>query len=102
MRKFSLDELQQLWNVFKGEMSMVGPRPPLTQEVTGYDEWHKRRLRMRPGLTCLWQVNGRYKITDFNQWARLDLEYIDNWSLWLDIKILFKTIPTVSFGVGAK
>ena len=102
LRKLSIDELPQLWNVFKGDMSLVGPRPPLIDEVAQYDDWHRRRLSMRPGITCLWQVNGRNKITDFSQWAKLDLEYIDNWSLWLDLKILLKTIPVVLFGIGAK
>lgn len=102
LRKLSIDELPQLWNVLKGDMSLVGPRPPLISEVAEYDDWHRRRLSMRPGITCLWQVNGRNKITDFAQWAKLDLEYIDNWSLWLDFKILFKTIPVVFFGIGAK
>ncbi len=102
LRKLSLDELPQLWNVCKGDMSLVGPRPPLPSEVVNYDNWQRRRLSMRPGITCLWQVSGRSKITDFKEWMRLDLEYIDNWSLWLDIKILFKTIPVVLFGVGAK
>ncbi len=102
LRKFSLDELPQIWNVFKGDMSLVGPRPPLPSEVENYDNWQRRRLSMRPGITCLWQAGGRNKITDFREWMRLDLEYIDNWSIWLDFKILFKTIPTVLFGIGAK
>ncbi len=102
LRKFSIDELPQLWNVLKGDMSIVGPRPPLLSEVQQYKDWQRRRLSMRPGLTCLWQVSGRNKITDFDEWARLDLEYIDNWSLWLDIKIMLKTIPVVIFGIGAK
>jgi len=102
LRKSSIDELPQIWNVFKGDMSLVGPRPPLPSEVENYDNWQRRRLSMRPGITCLWQVGGRNKITDFKEWMRLDLEYIDNWSLWLDFKILFKTIPTVLFGIGAK
>ena len=102
LRKFSIDELPQLWNVFRGEMSLVGPRPPLLREVEQYDDWHRRKLSMRPGITCLWQVNGRNKITDFSQWAELDLKYIDNWSLWLDFKILLKTVPVVLFGIGAK
>ena len=102
LRKLSLDELPQLWNVLTGDMSLVGPRPPIPKEVERYDNWHRRRLSMRPGITCLWQVNGRNRITDFNQWMKLDLEYIDNWSLWLDIKIVFKTIPAVLSGYGAK
>jgi exopolysaccharide biosynthesis polyprenyl glycosylphosphotransferase len=100
-RKFSIDELPQLWNVLKGEMSLVGPRPPIPDEVNQYDPWHRRRLSMRPGITCLWQVGGRNKIKKFDDWMKLDLEYIDNWSLALDFKILLKTIPAVLFSVGA-
>jgi lipopolysaccharide/colanic/teichoic acid biosynthesis glycosyltransferase len=85
-----------------GDMSLVGPRPPLPKEVDVYDDWQRRRLSMRPGITCLWQANGRNGIDDFDEWARLDLEYIDNWSLWLDIKILFKTVPAVLLARGAK
>ncbi len=102
LRKYSLDELPQLWNVFLGSMSLIGPRPPLPSEVKKYEPWQRRRLSMRPGITCIWQANGRSKITDFNEWMKLDLEYIDNWSLWLDLKILFKTIPAVLAGSGAK
>lgn len=102
LRKFSLDELPQFWNVLCGEMSLVGPRPPIPSEVNQYDGWHRRRLSTKPGLTCLWQVNGRNKITDFDEWMKLDLQYIDRWSLWLDLKILFKTVPVVLFGIGAK
>jgi len=102
LRKTSLDELPQLWNVLKGEMSLVGPRPPIPQEVDQYDHWQRRRLSMRPGITCLWQVGGRNKITDFNEWSKLDLEYIDSWSLSLDFRILAKTVPVVLLGVGAK
>jgi len=102
LRKLSIDELPQFWNVFSGDMSIVGPRPPLPSEVSDYDNWHRRRLSMRPGITCIWQVSGRNKIVDFNRWVALDLEYIDNWSLALDIKIFLKTFPVVLFGIGAK
>jgi exopolysaccharide biosynthesis polyprenyl glycosylphosphotransferase len=100
LRKFSLDEFPQLFNVFVGHMSLIGPRPPLPAEVAQYQTWQRRRLSMRPGLTCLWQISGRNKV-DFEEWMRLDLEYLDNWSLWLDLKILFRTIPVVLFGIGA-
>lgn len=101
LRKFSLDELPQLLSILKGEMSFVGPRPPLQSEVEKYENWHRRRLSVKPGLTCLWQINGRNDINDFQDWAKLDLTYIDNWSLWLDFKILLKTIPVVLLGKGA-
>lgn len=103
LRKYSLDELPQLWNVLRGEMSLVGPRPLPVDEVKRFNDLaHRRRLSVKPGLTCLWQISGRNQISDFKDWVRLDLEYIDNWSLWLDLKILFKTIPAVFFGTGAK
>ena len=103
LRKFSLDEFPQLFNVIRGEMSLVGPRPLPLYEVARFDDMaHRRRLSVRPGLTCLWQVSGRSKVTNFEEWVRLDLEYIDNWSLWLDIKILIRTIPVVLIGSGAK
>jgi exopolysaccharide biosynthesis polyprenyl glycosylphosphotransferase len=102
LRKFSLDELPQFWNVLNGDMSIVGPRPPLPSEVNEYDPWQRRRLSMRPGLTCIWQVSGRNRITDFDEWAKLDLEYIDNWSIWLDTAIFVKTIPVVLLAKGAK
>lgn len=100
LRQFSLDELPQLWNVLRGDMSLVGPRPPVPQEVSQYQRWQRRRLSMRPGLTCLWQVQGRSEL-DFDRWIELDLEYIDSWSPLLDIKILLKTIPVVLSGKGA-
>ena len=103
LRKFSLDEFPQLLNVLRGEMSLVGPRPLPVHEVARFDDVaHRRRLSVRPGLTCLWQVRGRNEIADFKDWVRLDLEYIDHWSLWLDITILFRTIPAVFVGTGAK
>jgi exopolysaccharide biosynthesis polyprenyl glycosylphosphotransferase len=101
LRKFSLDELPQFWNVLKGDMSLVGPRPPIPEEVASYHRWHRRRLSMKPGLTCLWQISGRNEIQDFDRWMKLDLQYIDNWSPRLDFKILLKTIPAVLSGKGA-
>ena len=100
LRKTSIDELPQFLNILKGDMSLVGPRPPLPKEVAKYDRWQRRKLAVKPGLTCLWQVNGRNQI-DFEDWMKLDLEYIDNWSLWLDTKILMKTVPVVFKGNGA-
>lgn len=100
LRKFSLDELPQFYNVLRGEMSLVGPRPPIPSEVENYDRWQRRRLSMKPGITCLWQVMGRNKI-DFETWMKLDLQYIDNWSLWLDFTILIRTIFVVLLGYGA-
>ncbi len=99
LRKTSLDELPQLINVVMGEMSLVGPRPPLPSEVREYTPWQRRRLSMKPGLTCIWQVSGRNEIS-FEEWMRMDLEYIDKWSLMLDLKLLFKTVPTVLLGTG--
>jgi lipopolysaccharide/colanic/teichoic acid biosynthesis glycosyltransferase len=101
LRKFSLDELPQLWNVLRGDMSLVGPRPPIPEEVAQYKRWQRRRLAMKPGLTCLWQISGRNEIYDFDHWMQLDLEYIDSWSPLLDLKILVKTIPVVLLGRGA-
>ncbi len=100
LRKFSLDELPQLWNILRGEMTIVGPRPPVPEEVAQYERWQRRRLRMRPGLTCLWTLEGRDTL-DFNDWMRLDLKYIDEWSLRLDWSIILRTIPQVVLGKGA-
>jgi exopolysaccharide biosynthesis polyprenyl glycosylphosphotransferase len=103
LRKYSLDELPQLYNVLRGEMSLVGPRPLPVDEVKRFNDLaHRRRLSVKPGLTCLWQVSGRNNVCDFRDWVRLDLEYIDNWSLWLDIWILWRTLPAVLAGTGAK
>ena len=103
LRKWSLDELPQLFNVLRGEMSLVGPRPLPVDEVRRFSDLaHRRRLSVKPGLTCLWQIKGRNKISDFKEWVRLDLEYIDNWSIWLDLKILLLTLPAVLRGTGAK
>lgn len=99
LRKYSIDELPQLINILKGEMSFVGPRPPLPSEVKEYDFWHRRRLSFKPGLTCLWQISGRNNI-DFVDWMKKDLEYIDNWSLLYDFIIILKTIPEVLKGNG--
>lgn len=96
LRKYSLDELPQLWSVLKGDMSLVGPRPPLQSEYAQFEEWQKRKLAVKPGMTCLWQVRG--KPNDWNEWLRLDFEYIDHWSLWLDLKILFQTAWLVVTG----
>ncbi len=101
LRKYSLDELPQLWSVLKGDMSLVGPRPPSKEEVDQYEFWQRRKLSIKPGITCLWQVNGRNEIHNFDEWAQLDLEYIESASLWLDFKILLKTIPAVLRGRGA-
>jgi len=100
IRKYSIDELPQLINVLRGEMSIVGPRPPLPAEVATYEAWQLRRLSVRPGLTCIWQVSGRNQIS-FDQWMYLDLQYIDHWSLARDFDLIFKTVPVVITGRGA-
>ncbi len=103
LRRWSLDELPQLFNVLRGEMSLVGPRPLPVDEVQRFDDpADRRRLSVRPGLTCLWQISGRNDVSDFKEWVRLDLQYIDNWSLLLDLKILVLTLPAVVSGAGAK
>jgi exopolysaccharide biosynthesis polyprenyl glycosylphosphotransferase len=99
LRRTSIDELPQLWNVLKGEMSLVGPRPPLPREVVEYDIWHRRRLSMKPGVTGLWQVESRNE-PSFDRWVELDLSYIDRWTLWLDLRILLRTMPSVMMARG--
>ncbi|MBN2372463.1 sugar transferase [bacterium] len=100
LRKYSLDELPQLWSVMKGDMSMVGPRPPLQSEYEHFTDWQKKKLAVKPGITCLWQTCGRNDISDFDEWVKLDLEYIDNRSLLMDIKILLDTVKCVIRGTG--
>lgn len=100
MRRYSLDELPQLYSVLIGDMSLVGPRPPLVSEYERFTEYQKQKLSVRPGITCLWQVSGRNQVNDFDEWVRLDLEYIRNWSPWLDLRILFQTVGAVFFGSG--
>ena len=101
LRKYSLNELPQLWSVLRGDMSLVGPRPAFLHELQRYELWHKRKLSVKPGITCLWQVSGRNRVSDFDEWVRLDLEYIDRWSLWLDCKILVRTAWAVVAGTGS-
>jgi exopolysaccharide biosynthesis polyprenyl glycosylphosphotransferase len=101
LRKYSLDELPQLYSVLKGDMSLVGPRPPAKHEADQFEFWQRRKLGVKPGMTCLWQVNGRSEISSFDEWARLDLEYIRNASLWFDFQILLRTVPAVIRGRGA-
>jgi len=99
LRRTSLDELPQLWNVLRGQMSLVGPRPPLPYEVANYDVWHRRRLSMKPGMTGLWQIGARRNV-EFDHWVEKDLEYIDSWSFWLDLKIIARTVPAMLSGEG--
>jgi lipopolysaccharide/colanic/teichoic acid biosynthesis glycosyltransferase len=100
MRRYSLDELPQLYNVLRGDMALVGPRPPLMTEYNRFTEYQKQKLAVKPGITCLWQVSGRNDVSDFNEWVRLDLEYIRRWSIWLDLQILFRTVRAVFSGSG--
>jgi lipopolysaccharide/colanic/teichoic acid biosynthesis glycosyltransferase len=101
LRKYSVDETPQLFSVLKGDLSLVGPRAPSPYEFERFDSWQRRKASIKPGLTCLWQINGRAKVIEFDTWVKMDLEYIDNWSLLLDIEILLKTIPAVLSGRGA-
>ncbi len=100
IRKYSLDELPQLYSVLKGDMSLVGPRPPLVNEYETFTPFQRQKMSVQPGLTCLWQVNGRNRISDYDDWVRLDLEYIRTWTPWLDVKILLRTVGTVIRGSG--
>ena len=100
LRKFSLDELPQLWNVVKGDLSLVGPRAPREHEYAQFTEFQKQKLAVQPGITCLWQVEGRHRISDYDRWVELDLDYIRRWSLWLDVQILAKTALVVLRGTG--
>jgi len=100
IRRYSLDELPQLYSILKGDMTLVGPRPPLVNEYELFTPYQKQKMSVRPGLTCLWQVNGRNRINDYDDWVRLDLEYIRTWSFWLDVKILLKTVREVLRGSG--
>lgn len=100
LRRFSLDEFPQLYSVFMGKMSLVGPRPPLQSEFASFQDWQKQKLLVKPGITCLWQVSGRNRISSFDDWLRLDFEYIHTWSLSLDARILLKTIPALVRGTG--
>lgn len=100
LRKYSIDELPQLWSVLTGDLSLVGPRPPRAQEYARFTEFQKRKLTVKPGLTCLWQIEGRHRIADYDQWVERDLDYIRRWSLGLDIEILLRTVIVVIQGTG--
>jgi lipopolysaccharide/colanic/teichoic acid biosynthesis glycosyltransferase len=100
MRKYSIDELPQLWSVLKGDLSLVGPRPPREHEFARFTEFQKGKLAVKPGLTCLWQVEGRHRINDYDEWVERDLEYIRRWSLGLDVSILARTVLVVFAGTG--
>jgi len=101
LRKTSLDEFPQFWNVLRGDMSLVGTRPPTPDEVAQYENWHHRRISIKPGITGMWQTSGRNRIEDFDEIVRLDLYYIDKWTIWLDILILLKTVRAVFAGSGS-
>jgi lipopolysaccharide/colanic/teichoic acid biosynthesis glycosyltransferase len=101
LRKYSIDELPQLWSVLKGDMSLVGPRPPAPEEFIAFEPWQRGKLAVTPGITCIWQVEGRSQISDFAEWAALDLDYIRRWDLWLDLRILARTLPAVLSARGA-
>lgn len=101
LRKYSVDELPQLWSVVRGDMSLVGPRAPGPDEFAQFEHWQRGKLAVKPGITCIWQVSGRSEISDFDTWARLDLEYIERWNLWLDLILLVRTIPAVLSARGA-
>jgi lipopolysaccharide/colanic/teichoic acid biosynthesis glycosyltransferase len=101
LRQFSLDELPQLWSVLKGDMSLVGPRPPLIKEYEQFSDWQREKLSVTPGMTCLWQISGRNEITDFNEWVRMDLQYIQQWSIIGDLKIILRTFGAVLCRRGA-
>lgn len=100
LRRYSIDETPQLWSVLKGDLSLVGPRPPRVHEYARFTPFQMGKMTVKPGITCLWQVEGRHRINDFDEWVRLDLRYIETWSLWLDVKILFRTAGAVLRGTG--
>jgi lipopolysaccharide/colanic/teichoic acid biosynthesis glycosyltransferase len=101
LRRYSLDEIPQLWSVLTGDMSLVGPRPPLQSEWEQFEPWQRQKLAVTPGITCLWQTAGRSEIQDFNEWVRLDLRYIERWNLWLDLRVLWQTLWVVVGRRGA-